>query len=338
MAKITNISDIAKLAGVSRSTVSRVLTRNKNVKQETALKVKRAMREANYRPNVLARGLATGRLNLVAMLMSETETPFWLQMVDRMDAELRERGYILSICYLGKTEEARCANFRLIREYGFSGYIIGDLRDEPEFVELLRSFNQPLVFFNRYIDILSDFDAVVVDNYRGGYLAGRHLIELGHRDMAMLTGPLKSSASRDRYHGFRDALAEAGVELGRDRVAEGDLGMVSGELFAQKFLARKRRECTAIFAGNDMMAVGILNYCRDRGIRVPEELSLVGFDDVAYAGSPLIGLTTVQQPCDQMSAITAERIVARIRGDRSERQSVTLQPRLIVRKTTGSAP
>lgn len=336
MAKIANINDIARLAGVSRSTVSRVLTNNKNVKPETALKVKRAMQQANYRPNVLARGLATGKLNIVALLMSETENPFYLQMIDRMDTELRARGYILSICYLGRTEEARCQNFRTIQEYGFSGYVIGDIKHEADFVEEVKDVNRPLVFFNRYIESLSEFDAVVVDNYLGGYLAGKHLTELGHRDIGMLTGPLKSSASRDRYRGFRDALQESGVELPREMMGEGDLTLAKGQTFAEEFFPRMKDRCTALFAGNDVMAIGILHYCRENGIRVPEDLSLIGFDDIDYAGSSLISLTTIQQPYNQMSAIVAERIVARINGDELPRQCIMLEPKLILRKSTAA--
>lgn len=331
----TNINDIAKLAGVSRSTVSRVLTNNKNVKRETALRVKRAIQEANYRPNVLARGLATGKLNIVAMLLSDTDHPFYLQVIERMDAEIRERGYILSICYLGRTEEARCANFRTIQEYGFSGFIIGDIRNEPDFVETVKAVGQPLVFFNRYIEALPEFDAVVVDNYLGGHMVGKHLTDLGHIGCAVLTGPLKSSASRDRYRGFTDALMESGIALDRDMVGEGDLMHTSGYAFAEKMLSRKHRRFSAIFAGNDNMAIGVLNYCREHGVRVPEDVSIIGFDDTSFAGSSLVNLTTIQQPTAQMSTLTAERIVARINGDDLPRQCIMLEPRLIVRKTTG---
>jgi LacI family transcriptional regulator len=332
--KFTNITDIAKLSGVSRSTVSRVLTNSKNVKHETAQRVKKAIKALNYRPNILARGLATGKLNIIALLMSETESPFYMQMFDRLDLEIRKRGYILSICYLGRGEAERCENFRIIQEYGFSGFIMGDIKNEPSFIREVMAIRRPLVFFNRYVDTLMDFDAIIVDNYLGGYLAGKHLIALGHRRIAMLTGPLKSSASHDRYRGFRDALAEKGIQIPPNMLGEGELSLATGTAFANKFFPANRGGCTAIFAGNDIMAIGILNYCRERGIGVPEDLSLVGFDDMAYASSALINLTTVQQPYVQMSAITAERIVARINGDGMSRQRVILEPRIIIRKTT----
>ncbi len=336
MRKIVNINDIARLAGVSRSTVSRVLTDNKNVKRETALKVRKAMEEANYRPNILARGLATGRLNLIAMLISEPENPFYLQMVHRLDAELRERGFLLSICYLGPNERARCENFRVIQEYGFAGFVIGDIRDEPALVEEVKASRRPLVFCNRYIESLDQFDAVVSDNYLGGRLAARHFLELGHRRPGILTGPLKSSASRDRYRGFRDALAEYGHSLDPMLVEESDLTLAGGAAFAERFFPAHRDDCDALFAGNDTMAIAILNYCREHGIRVPEDLSLIGFDDLAYAGSPLINLTTLQQPYAKMSELVAERIVARINGETPDRECIMLEPKLIIRKSTAA--
>lgn len=334
MKKLANITDVARLAGVSRSTVSRVLTNSGNVKKGTALKVRKAIRDADYRPNILARGLATGKLNIIALLMSETDNPFYMQMIDQFDTELRNRGFILSLCYLGRTEEARRRNFRTIQEYGFAGFIIGDIKDEPLFVAEVRTVRRPLVFFNRYIETLSSFDVVVVDNYLGGYQAGKHLTYLGHRRIGVLTGPLQSSASRDRFRGFRDALAESGVEIPPEAVGTGDLTLASGIAFAEKFFPENRNRCTALFAGNDIMAIGILTYCRSNNIRVPEELSLIGFDDLSFAGSSLINLTTIRQPYIQMSELTAERIVSRINGEKLPRQRIMLEPHLVRRATT----
>lgn len=337
MAKVLNINDIARLAGVSRSTVSRVLTNNKNVKLETAVKVRQAIKEVNYRPNVLARGLATGRLNIIALLLSEARHPYYLEMFERLDTDIRNRGYMLSVCYLGRNEEERCANFRAIQQYGFAGYIIGDVRNEPAFIDELAASTQPLVLFNRYIETLPDHDAVVVDNFEGGYMAGKHLTDLGHREFAMLTGPMRSSASRDRYRGFVTALGESGIEMKPDMVEEGNLSLAAGSGFAARLFAKNISQCSAVFAGNDSMAVGILNYCRDNNIQVPGELSIIGFDDLSFTGAAEFRLTTVQQPFAQLSSAAAERILARVDGDEHPGQRITLEPRLIVRGTTGPA-
>ncbi len=337
MGKSININDVARLAGVSRSTVSRVLMNRGRVKPETARRIQEAMQAANYRPNVLARGLVTGKLNIVAMLMATPDNPFLQQMVEGLDQEFRARGYILSICLLGEGEMARRENFRTIQQYGFSGFIIGDVRNEPAFIEAVRETAKPVVFFNRYIDTLPDFDAIVVDNYLGGYLAAKHLLELGHRDIGVLTGPLEeSSASRDRFRGFREALAEKGLALRPELVGHGDLTLDSGSDYARRLFQGGSPPCTAVFAGNDLMGIGILNYCREYGIRVPENLSLIGFDDIALSQSALINLTTIRQPCAAMSRVVAERILARIDGDDRGSQRVMLEPKLVVRKTTAA--
>ncbi len=335
MGKSLNINDVARLAGVSRSTVSRVLMNSGKVKPETARKIRKAMQAANYRPNILARGLVTGKLNIIAMLMADPNNPFLLQMVGELDQEFRDRGYILSICCLGKGEQARCENFRAIQQYGFAGFIIGDMRNEASFIDTVRETSRPLVFFNRYIETLPDFDSIVVDNYLGGYRAAKHLLELGHRRIGVLTGPLEeSSASRDRFRGFRDAVAEAGLELPTELVGHGDLTLDSGSDYARRVLRGGTPPCTAVFAGNDLMGIGILNYCREYGIRVPENLSLIGFDDIALSQSALINLSTIRQPCAEMSRVIAERILARIDGDERSSQRVMLEPKLVVRRTT----
>lgn len=338
MSKSLNINDIAKLAGVSRSTVSRVLMNSKNVKPATANIVREAVRKANYRPSILARGLVTGRLNMIAMLMSDPDNPFLMQMVRNLDQEFRDRGYMLGICYLGLNAAARSDNFALIQQYGFAGYIIGDAQNDADFIRVVRGVRQPLILFNRYLDGLSDFDAVVSDNYLGGQLAASHLLELGHTKIGALTGPLDhSSASRDRFQGFSDELRRNGIELEPGGIGEGELSLDSGSDYARHVLGKRGQKCTAVFAGNDLMAIGILNYCREYGIRVPEKLSLIGFDDIALSKSALINLTTVQQPAAAMSSLVAERVVVRCKGEELPAERLLVRPNLVVRGTTAVA-
>lgn len=331
---MANINDIARIAGVSRATVSRVLMNSDKVRPDTAKLVKKAIKQANYQPSIMARGLVTGRLNLIALLMSETDNPFFLQMVDKLDQGFRKHGYIMSICYLGNTAKARHENFRSLAQYGFSGFLIGDINNDPAFIKAIREARQQFVFFNRYIEELPEYDAVLCDNYRGGYMAARHLIDLGHKKIGVLTGPLCSSASRDRFLGFQQAMAEAGLEIDPDLVGEGDLNFDSGSLYAKRILGKKNNRCTAIFAGNDPMAIGVLNYCREVGIKIPENISLIGYDDIALSRTAFINLTTVKQPYVEMSAIIIERMIARLDNKVLSRQKIVLDTELVPRKTT----
>ncbi|MCC8189930.1 MAG: LacI family transcriptional regulator, partial [Planctomycetes bacterium] len=252
MAKSVDINDIARIAGVSRSTVSRVLTNNKNVKRETALKVREAMLHCNYKPNAMARGLVTGRMNIVALVVSDITSPFYSELVAVISASLREKGFLVSLYNLGSNFENGDEDLQALFDYGFAGVIIADARNEPTFGAILKSARCPVVLLNRHIDTVTEYDAIMNDNFLGGYLATRHLIELGHRAIAMLTGPGKSTSSIDRHRGYLQALAEHGITADRQLVAEGDLRYDSGYGFASMMVSDNRHRPSAIFAGNDM--------------------------------------------------------------------------------------
>lgn len=334
MTKTIDINYIARLAGVSRSTVSRVLTNHKNVKRETALKVREAMLHCNYRPNVMARGLATGRMNIIALVVSDITSPFYSELVAIISACLREKGYLVSLYNLGNDAGNEADYLKTLFEYGFAGIIIADARNEPSFGEILKFARCPVVLLNRHIATVTDYDAIMNDNFLGGYIAAKHLLELGHRDIAMLTGPRKSTSSIDRHRGYVQALEEHGVTPAKNLVAEGNLRCESGHGYVSMLFSDNARRASAIFAGNDLMAIGVMSRCRELGIRIPEDISLVGFDDIPLAGTAVINLTTVQQPYAQMGQLVSEQILSRINNDNSARQRVTLVPRLIVRGTT----
>ena len=334
MSKNVDINYIARIAGVSRSTVSRVLTNHKNVKHETAQKVREAMLHCNYKPNVMARGLVTGKMNIVALVVSDITSPFYAELVAAITANLRDKGYLVSLYNFGLDCQNQDEHLRTLLEYGFAGIIIADARNEPSFGSILKSSRCPVVLLNRYIETVVDYDSIMNDNFLGGYIATKHLLELGHRSIAMLTGPQKSTSSIDRHRGYVQALSEFGITPAKNLVAEGDLRYSSGYGFVSMLFSDNEKRCSAIFSGNDMMAVGIMSRCREIGVRIPEDISLVGFDDIPIASASIIGLTTVQQPYSQMGQLAADQIDARIRGDDSARQRITLVPRLIIRNTT----
>ena len=337
MAKNVDINYIAKLAGVSRSTVSRVLTNNKNVKGETEKKVREAMLLCNYKPNAMARGLVTGRMNIVALVVADITTPFYSELVAIISECLRAKGYLVSLYNFGNNATLQDDDLRTLFDYGFAGIIIADARNDPAFGSILQSARCPVVLLNRHIDAVTEYDAIMNDNFLGGHMATKHLLDLGHRSIATLTGPKKSTSSIDRHKGYLHALEERGIAPAKNLVAEGDLRYESGYKFADALLAGNKKSCTAVFAGNDMMAIGVLSRCRELGVNVPKELSVVGFDDIPMAGAALVALTTVRQPLRQMGELVSERIVSRIDGDDSARQRITLAPSLVVRNTTAAA-
>lgn len=336
MAKSVDINHIAKMAGVSRSTVSRVLTNHANVKAETAKKVREAMLHCNYKPNAMARGLVTGKLNIVALVVSDITLPFYTELVALIASNLKDRGYIVCLHNFGADDANDEEHLRTLLEYGFAGIIIADARNDPAFGAILKAARCPVVLLNRHIEAVLDYDSIVVDNFLGGYMATKHLLELGHRSIAMLTGPKRSTSSIDRHRGYVQALNECGIAPDKNLIVEGDLRYSSGYGFVNVLFSDARKRCSAIFAGNDTMAVGVMSRCKEIGVRIPEDISLVGFDDMPMSAASIINLTTVQQPYAQLATLASERIDARIQGDDSVMQRLTLVPRLSLRGTTGT--
>lgn len=333
MVKSVDINYIAKIAGVSRSTVSRVLTNHKNVKAETAKKVREAMLHCNYKPNVMARALVTGKMNIIALVVSDITSPFYSELVSIICGNLKERGYIVCLHNLGSDGYNDDEYLKGLLEYGFAGMIIADARNESALGAILKGTRCPVVLLNQCNATVLEYDSIVNDNFLGGYMATKHLLELGHRSIAMLTGPRKSMASADRHRGYLQALIEHDIMPNKNLVVEGDLRYASGHGFVNMLFSDNKKRCSAIFAGNDLMAIGIMSRCREIGVRIPEDISLIGYDDIPMAGTSILNITTVQQPYAQMGNLVSEKIDARIKGDDSARQRITLVPKLIIRTT-----
>lgn len=334
MVKSVDINYIAKLAGVSRSTVSRVLTNHKNVKAETAAKVREAMLHCNYRPGVMARAQFPGKMSLIALVVSDITSPFYSELVSVLCGNLKNRGYIFCLHNLGSDGYSDDEYLKGLLEYGFAGMIIADARNESGLGAILKGTRCPVVLLNQYPATSPDYDSIVNDNFLGGYMATKHLLELGHRSIAMLTGPRKSTASVDRYRGYLQALTENDIAPNKNLVVEGDMRYASGHGFVNMLFSDNKKKCSAVFAGNDLMAIGIMSRCREIGVRIPEDISLVGYDDIPMASASILNITTVQQPFAQMGNLASEIIDARIRGDDSARQRITLVPKLVIRTTT----
>ena len=337
MGKRIDINDIAKMAGVSRSTVSRVLTNHKNVKPETAKKIHEVMLHCNYRPNHVARGLATGKINIIAMVVSNTVSPFNQELLDAVNAAVNGKSLLVGFCNTGNDSRSQEEGLRDVLEYGFSTVVIANARNDESYAAIVKTARCPVVFLNRHMELLSDYDAITIDNYLGGCLATRHLIEHGHSRIAMLTGPRESTTSAERLRGYVQTMRDAGLSPDESLIHEGDLSLESGYILAHMLFNGRKPRVSAVFAGSDMMAIGVINRCREMGVRVPEDLSIVGFDGIPLASSSIVNLTTVQHPFAQMGQLVAERVFARINGDDSSRQRIILIPKLVVRNSVAKA-
>jgi LacI family transcriptional regulator len=333
--KKNTINDIAKLAGVSRSTVSRVLTNNPNVNPTTREKVQKIIDTYNYHPNSLARGLVLGKIDVIALIIGDIRNPFYSEMTWVIENILNQNGYMVVLCdseYMIEKEELY---LKAAKQYGFAGVVLTSALENDRINAAIKSLTCPVILLNRYIKSFQG-DVVVTDNFQGGYIATKHLIELGHTKIAILTGPINSTSSSERFNGYKSALETFGLEYREELVDYGDLKMETGYKYGCALLEKDKYLPTAVVAGNDLMAIGIMEAYQKAGKSIPEHLSIVGFDDIPIASITSINLTTVRQPFYQMGEIVPELLLKQINNEQYSHRKIILTPELIIRGTTKS--
>ena len=303
--------DIARRLGISQSTVSRALRGDPRVAAATMARVLDAAREMDYTPNLAARSLITRRTGTVGVVVQDITNPFYPELLDILHNELALAGFqtILFNERMDASVEEHLGH--LVNGAAVDGLVyVSATLGTP--LPGSRARDIPIVLVNRYIDSL-EADTVVADNLRGGRLVAEAMVELGHRRIALIAGPENTTTSRDRERGFRDQLAAADVPLDETLRRVGQFSHQSGYQWCLDLLAAAPRP-TAVFAANDVIAFGALDAARRVGVRVPDELSIVGFDDIDMAGWEGFNLTTVRQPFAEMgraaAALLAERIAA----------------------------
>ncbi|WP_094547242.1 LacI family DNA-binding transcriptional regulator [Petroclostridium xylanilyticum] len=333
--KKNTINDIAKIAGVSRSTVSRVLTNNPNVNPITREKVKKIIDIYNYQPNSLARGLVLGRIDIIALIIGDIRNPFYSELTWVIENILSQNGYMVVLCDSEYSTEKEELYLKAAKQYGFAGVVMTSAMESDNLNSVLKSMNCPVVLLNRYLKSFEG-DVVILDNFQAGYIATRHLIELGHSKIAILTGPVNSTSSVERFNGYKNALENFGIEYREDFVTHGDLKMETGYEYGLSLLKRKENKPTAVVAGNDLMAIGIIEAYKKMKMRIPEDLSIIGFDDIPISSTASINLTTIRQPFYEMGKMVAELLLKRINNEQCEYRKIILNPQLVVRETTRS--
>ncbi len=307
------LRDVAREAGVNVSTASRALTGAYGVHDETRRKVLSTAERLAYRPNRVARGLATGRSHSLALLISDIRNPFFAEFARGAEDAAYEAGCDLILCNSDLNPAKQMGYFRSLREKQIDGIIMntvaalgGEERDE------LVNSRVPVVLLNKPKGD-PPFSTVLADNLRGGFLAGKHLIDLGHTAIAHLTGPRTHGNFNDRTKGLLEAVRCAKRKIPAPIVMHGYQGEQGGYELTQRLLA-DRRGVTAIFAGNDAMALGAIRAIAEAGLRIPDDISLVGFDDVPVAAIVHPALTTIRVPKYEMGRAAVEILLAASRA------------------------
>ncbi|MBX6323455.1 MAG: LacI family DNA-binding transcriptional regulator [Rhodospirillaceae bacterium] len=295
--------DVAREIGVSQATVSRAFTKDASISPEMRRRVMQAAERMGYKPNAMARTLITRRSGIVGIVMGDLTNPFYPEVLELLSKRLRQDNRQTLLFNVPPGEEVD-HELPLLMQYQVDAVIITSAIISSAMAKLCAARGIPVVLFNRYVPG-SGVHAVSCDNYEGGRLIARYLVERGHRRLVYVAGKQNTSTTMDRERGFTDQLAELGLALwGREDAT--DYTHEQGREAALRLL-RGRRRPDAIFFANDIMAIGGLDAIRDEvGMRVPEDVSVVGFDDIQMAGWPSYSLTTVRQPIGAMVEKTAQ--------------------------------
>jgi LacI family transcriptional regulator len=328
------IEDVAKAAGVSKSTASRVLGKYGYVSDETRRKVLEAARVLNYRPHALAKSLVTGRTGTIGLLVADIENPFFARIARGVSDAISPEDYDLIVCSTNENLLEECHAVRTLRNKQVDGMVIAPATtDDYSHIEELAEEGIPMVLVDRFIESLK-LDCVAVTNAEGTREAIDHLAGLGHLRIAFLGD--STSTTHERLDGYRQAMAEHGFSMDDRLVRITDYPVQSGYREAISLLCQDSPP-TAVFAASNFMTIGALQAARDMNIRIPDELSIVGFDDLEWYGFVAPPITAVRQPVYELGRIAAQSLLQRINGDNSRPAVLRLPTRLIVRKSSGKA-
>jgi DNA-binding LacI/PurR family transcriptional regulator len=327
------IDDVAKRAGVSKSLVSLVVRGDRHVSPERRAAVLRAVGELGYRPNAMAQGLVQKRTRIVGVLVSDLNNPFFADVIAGIQARARSLGYRVLMNTGDRIQQHEDEAIETLLQLRVDGLILGSpMMESPQVVKASKEV--AVIVVGRPARAAS-VDSVADDDAAGALLVVQHCVSLGHRRIAHIDGG-EGAGAIERRRGYEEAMRSlklpAEIVVGRGAYTE-----AGGYQGARELLERRPRP-TAIFAANDLAAIGALNAIEESGLRVPQDISLIGYDNTSLAAMRHLALTTVHQPRHDIGQMAMDLLIERIRGVRSKPRRVVLAPSLVVRSTTAPPP
>ncbi|BEP59987.1 LacI family DNA-binding transcriptional regulator [Variovorax sp. V213] len=332
---MATIKDVALRAGVSVTTVSHVVNDTRHVSAKGRERVQEAIRELGYVPNAMARSLKSNTTSTLGMLIPNSSNPYFAEIVRIVEDRCFGAGYTLVLCNTDDEPHRQSVYLQVLAERRIDGLIVVSTGagDDDSLVTQLHGLRIPTVLVDREIADPA-CDLVETAHMQGGLLAVRHLLSLGHKRIACIGGPVGVMPSEQRIEGWRMALAEAGATPNADALLWRGGFTSQGGYEAMHAILRTEHAPSAVFVCNDLMAIGALRAAHESGVHVPDDLSIVGFDDIelsAYTSPPL---TTVAQPKERIGALAVDMLLERVGGKRRDARKVVLQPELRVRAST----
>ena len=335
---MSNMKQVAKMAGVSLGTVSHVLNGSARVREPLRKRVLDVVNSLGYQPSQLARGLRRVKTNMIGMVIPDVTNPFFPGVVRGAEDVAFSNGYRLVLCNTDNDHSKELVHLNELRTYLPAGLLVipSNFSDLTAQTESYRKAGTAVVCVDR-LPKRWNGDSATVANEEGAFQASRYLIQLGHRRLATITGPLHLTNAQQRVDGFKRALAEAGISLAQTYFQETTFDRVGGHSKALLLLRMLPRP-TAIFAANDMIALGVLHAIRELGLRCPEDVSVMGFDDLDFDEFTSPSLSSVFQPGYQLGATAAHMLLERMQGNQGPPVHSVLQTQLKIRGSVGPPP
>ena len=329
------IKDIANLAGVSKTTVSKVINnKDYSISKSTRDKIIQIMKEQNYIPNKIAQGLVTKRTKTIGLLIPDIRNPFFTDISRGCEDFARENGYNIIFCNTDEDYEKESQCVSMLCEKMVDGIILAPSSNKIYEKEIYATLEIPVVLVDKNIDIQSAKGVVKVDNKNGTYESTKHLINEGHKEILYLSGPLKNDIAKERLNGYIRALEKNNLVFKEENIIEGKYKYKWSYEYIKSL---DRINFSALCCANDLIAIGAIQALKDRNIKVPDDISVVGFDDIETAQLTNPSLTTVRQPAYEMGKKASEMLINILNDENINIEEViTFKPQLIVRNSTKS--
>ncbi len=324
------LRDVARLAGVSHQTVSRVINGSEDVLPETRANVEAAIKQLGYRPNAIARSMARGQTHTLACISPNLTDYTFASVIEGAETEARQHDYFLLSSSATDPDAFHALVDELVGHRRVDGLIVINPYSDDRFQHIPEKF--PVVFVGAQSHE-QKISSVCLDDEKVAYEATRHLISLGHTDIALVTGPMEEDCSLDRTEGYRRALQEAGIPFDDAKIIEGDWSATSGQDALLSFVEQGRVP-TAVFAQNDRMAMGVLRAARDVNIKVPTQLAVIGVDDMPLSSYFDPPLTTMRQDMPRIGQEATRMLLEIIQKKNTDQREVKLSAELVVRQST----
>ncbi|HGW1211802.1 TPA: ribose operon transcriptional repressor RbsR [Klebsiella pneumoniae] len=327
---MATMKDVARIAGVSTSTVSHVINKDRFVSEAITAKVDAAIKSLNYAPSALARSLKLNQTRTIGMLITASTNPFYSELVRGVERSCFERGYSLVLCNTEGDEQRMNRNLETLMQKRVDGLLLLCTETHQPSPEIMQRYPSVPTVMMDWAPFDGGSDLIQDNSLLGGDMATQYLIDQGHLRIACIAGPLDKTPARLRLEGYHAAMARCGLPVAEGYVVTSDFEFGGGFSAMQQLLALPQRP-QAVFVGNDAMAVGAYQALYQAGLQIPQDMALVGYDDIELARYMTPPLTTIHQPKDELGELAIDVLIHRMADPQQKQQRVQLTPELVVR-------